>query len=200
MKEILTKGEKTKRAIVQASIRLFSKKGYAPTSFQDIADDCGLSQTAVLFHFSNKKNLIRDAIYFVVESNHRVVSAGLDPKANARDRLKKHFEMNLQWAVKKPSEAQLILLLYYMAAQNKVFCQMYRQMRTHASRRIEEYLYEAQREGTVSAKLKPHPISLLLHDTLLGGILNFLATRQPKSNVKDLHKQWDDYFQKILKL
>src|SRR5262245_29925576 len=51
----------TRRAIVDASFRLFSTQGYARTSVRDIAAAVGVTDAALYRHFASKKELL-DAV------------------------------------------------------------------------------------------------------------------------------------------
>jgi AcrR family transcriptional regulator len=56
----LTQGEKSERsrtAILQAALRLFSKQGYRGTSIREIAAEAGLSTGNVYHHFPDKEAL-----------------------------------------------------------------------------------------------------------------------------------------------
>lgn len=49
--------EATKQALLQSATSLFGERGYADTSLDDIARDCGLTIGAIYHHFGNKKTL-----------------------------------------------------------------------------------------------------------------------------------------------
>ena len=58
----LKQGEKSERsrvAILEAALRLFSKQGYRGTSIRDIAEDAGVSTGNVYHHFADKESLFR---------------------------------------------------------------------------------------------------------------------------------------------
>lgn len=54
------KKEKTKQAIMDASIRLISLHGYNATTTALIAKEIGLSETIIFKYFKNKENLLRE--------------------------------------------------------------------------------------------------------------------------------------------
>jgi AcrR family transcriptional regulator len=49
--------ETTTQLLLHSATRLFGERGYAHTSLDDIANDCGLTIGAIYHHFGNKKNL-----------------------------------------------------------------------------------------------------------------------------------------------
>ncbi len=53
---------KTRQRIVASACRLFTSKGYAPTSIAEIMADCGLTTGGFYAHFANKGELYKEAI------------------------------------------------------------------------------------------------------------------------------------------
>jgi len=49
--------EKTRQALLASAFKVFSTKGYAKTTLQDIAEDSGVTRGAVYWHFKNKIDL-----------------------------------------------------------------------------------------------------------------------------------------------
>jgi AcrR family transcriptional regulator len=60
--EILSKGELTHRAILQAAYELFLEKGYAATSVREIAEHSGLALGGIYNHFQNKEAIFSELI------------------------------------------------------------------------------------------------------------------------------------------
>jgi AcrR family transcriptional regulator len=57
-----TKGERTRRAILDAAVNRFAREGYRSTSVADVARDAGLTPTAVYAYFPNKEALFVAAV------------------------------------------------------------------------------------------------------------------------------------------
>jgi len=85
----LTQGEKSERsreAILQAALRLFSRQGYRGTSIREIADGAGLSTGNVYHHFADKEALfttLLDQYWAAIDSPdfpfNRALAAGAFP-------------------------------------------------------------------------------------------------------------------------
>jgi len=85
----LTKGEQTRRAIVQKSAPLFNRKGYEGTSLSDLMEAVGLQKGGIYRHFSSKEELATESFDY---SWGKAVSGRLDGVAEVPDcvnRLKK---------------------------------------------------------------------------------------------------------------
>ena len=51
------RGPLTRKQILDASLRLFSQKGFARTSVRDIAQAAGITDAAIYYHFASKREL-----------------------------------------------------------------------------------------------------------------------------------------------
>jgi TetR/AcrR family transcriptional regulator, transcriptional repressor for nem operon len=54
--------DRTRRKIIDSAAQLFSARGFAATSIEDIMSDCGLTRGAFYAHFRSKGQLYREAI------------------------------------------------------------------------------------------------------------------------------------------
>ncbi|HXG41518.1 MAG TPA: helix-turn-helix domain-containing protein [Dehalococcoidia bacterium] len=52
------RGPLTRKHILDVSLRLFSERGFARTSIRDIARDAGITDAAIYYHFSSKRELL----------------------------------------------------------------------------------------------------------------------------------------------
>src|SRR3989338_10348823 len=116
------KGESTRQKIILTAIRLSAKHGFAEASFQMIADEIGLSQSAVMYHFPDKNALFAELVRAIVRRNHDVVAGLADIKDDAGRRLLKHCVGNVTWALRyRRQDAQILILLYYLAGRIRNF-------------------------------------------------------------------------------
>ncbi len=58
----LRRGPLTRTQILDASLRLFSEKGFATTSVRDIAQAAGITDAAIYYHFESKRDLLEALI------------------------------------------------------------------------------------------------------------------------------------------
>jgi AcrR family transcriptional regulator len=61
-KRKLRRGPLTRKQILDASLRLFSEKGFARTSVRDIAQAAGITDAAIYYHFESKRELFEALI------------------------------------------------------------------------------------------------------------------------------------------
>ncbi len=53
------RGPHTRQQILDASLRLFSKRGFARTTVRDIAQQAGITDAAIYYHFDSKRELLQ---------------------------------------------------------------------------------------------------------------------------------------------
>ncbi len=52
------RGPRTRKQILDASLRLFSERGFARTTVRDIARAAGITDAAIFYHFQSKRDLL----------------------------------------------------------------------------------------------------------------------------------------------
>jgi AcrR family transcriptional regulator len=60
--EVLTKGERTRQAVIDAAYTLFLENGFSATSMRQIAERAGLSLGGIYNHFSSKDDIFQALI------------------------------------------------------------------------------------------------------------------------------------------
>ncbi len=156
---------------------VMTKSGFYGMSFQSIADRAGVSQTTIFHYFKDRSTLVRMIILYCVRSNRAFVEALEGPDATPLDRIRKHFRGNFAWARHRPDQASVLLLLYYLGSVHPEQAAFYGEILVRARRRIYDLLVEANAEGMLRAELDLGEMAELLHDLLVGGFVNRMATR-----------------------
>ncbi|HFD14378.1 MAG TPA: TetR/AcrR family transcriptional regulator [Epsilonproteobacteria bacterium] len=65
--------EASKKRIMKHAIELFSKKGYASSSMDELAKLCGLNKAMVFYYFKNKKGLYESVISEVLIEIQKII-------------------------------------------------------------------------------------------------------------------------------
>ncbi|UQZ48687.1 TetR family transcriptional regulator [Bacillus halotolerans] len=87
-----------KERIIKTSIRLFAKKGYASTTIQEIASECGISKGAFYLHFKSKEALLLSACEYYIGMSMKKMKqieedlAGQPPKDVLKKQIGAQFE------------------------------------------------------------------------------------------------------------
>ena len=62
MKRTKEEAERTRKAILKASLKVFSTKGYVRARLEDVAREAGVTRGAIYWHFDNKAKLYSSAV------------------------------------------------------------------------------------------------------------------------------------------
>lgn len=185
------KGGNTRQKILLAAIKLAARHGFAETSFQMVADEIGLSQSAVMYHFPDKNSLFAELVETIVRHNHEVVSGLMDIRDDAGRRLLKHCLGNALWALRyRESDAQVLLLLYYLAGRGGEFSGLFTRMIDVGRERLLEHLLAGVREGLFTLKADPASVAETLQDALFGAMLYAASAPGGKPGRAELEAKW----------
>jgi AcrR family transcriptional regulator len=165
-------GSKTKLIVIEAAVRCLAEKGYENTTFQAIADQCGLSQQLVIHHLKKKDNVFPTVLDFIMGSAIRQTQADLaDAEPSAEIQLKKYLAVSLRSFRSQPGVAKIYLTFYYLSGFHQQYLLLNEKIKAGALKRISEILYL----GVRNEEFKIKDIGLtakLIHTSLTGLLLN----------------------------
>ncbi len=99
--------EASSRAVLESALRLFGEKGYADTSLEDIAADCGLTIRPIYHYFGNKKALFAAV---TERMEQRIIdSMGAGDDAPPGERIRENWRAYLELC-DDPAFRQIVLL------------------------------------------------------------------------------------------
>jgi TetR/AcrR family transcriptional repressor of nem operon len=88
----MTKGEDTRREIVEKAAPLFNQKGFEGTSMSDLMRVTGLQKGGIYRHFSSKEELASEAFDYAWQKAVERRLDGIDEAADAVERLKRMID------------------------------------------------------------------------------------------------------------
>jgi AcrR family transcriptional regulator len=185
----MTKGELTRARITGAAIEAFGKKGYFEVSLDEIARLAKVQRPAIINYFTNKIGLFAACVDAVMTEFGKEYSERSRADASAIERLDLSFEMNVELALKKSAHAKLIVLLYYGATVNSDLNTVYRTTLAGIRARYESHLKAAIREHTIDPNADTELLAVLLHETIMGMFINFIATGKTK-DIPAMRVKW----------
>lgn len=194
-----TKGQRTQERIVQEALNLFGENGFEKTSMQMIADACDLSQGAVMQHFSSKARLLEAVRRSVSNSNHEFVDSQIAVTDDSYTALRKHILGNLDWALRNPAEANVIVLVYEQSFHDEDQKQTSAGAIRLGTERIFRYVLSSQREHLIDKKLDAELAAETLHTYLVGLILRTVASTKLTKINKATEEKIDFFLKSVLK-
>src|ERR1700724_4015016 len=84
----MTKGEQTRRRIVEAAASIFNKRGYEGSSLSELMEATGLKKGGIYRHFSSKEELAAEAFDYTWEAAWNARLLHVDENANVIIKLK----------------------------------------------------------------------------------------------------------------
>jgi AcrR family transcriptional regulator len=74
--EDVERKEQKRRLIMQAALKIFSKKGYSPTALEEIAQEAGIAKGTLYLYFKDKEDLISSTLMYVLDDlKYRMIEA-----------------------------------------------------------------------------------------------------------------------------
>lgn len=101
--------EQARRAqLVEVTIDLVARHGYAGTSLQRIADAAGITKAAVIYHFASKNAVIKAAYDFVVAGVVEYVGARVEAAADPAGAVEAYLTGMIDYVAAHPAQARLL--------------------------------------------------------------------------------------------
>ena len=86
MRKTKEDAEKTRQHIIDAGIKVFSKKLYSVVNMCDIAKEAGFTRGAIYWHFKNKSELFMEIHNRVVSEIEIIVNASIAQGVTLKER------------------------------------------------------------------------------------------------------------------
>jgi TetR/AcrR family transcriptional regulator len=101
--------EDTRDAILRAAELRFAAKGFYPTRLEDIAEDVGITRTAVIYHFKDKETLYNAVLENLFAELDTVISAALGARVPFLQKIEGAVTAWVQFAGSRPTLMRLFM-------------------------------------------------------------------------------------------
>jgi AcrR family transcriptional regulator len=145
-------------AVLRAAIDLFNRKGYDATSIGDVADELGVTKSAVYHHVPSKEHLLSEALDEALGELEAAVSAALDADGSAYERLRGAVRRSVEVLVDHQPAVTLLLRVHGNSEIEKVALKRRRRI----DARLATLVGQAADEGALRSDLDPDLVSRLL--------------------------------------
>jgi AcrR family transcriptional regulator len=144
--------------VLRAAIDLFNRKGYDATSIGDVADELGVTKSAVYHHVRSKEHLLSEALDEALEELEAAVTAASAPDGSAYQRLRGVVRRSVEVLV--DHQPAVTLLLRVHGNSDIETAALFRRRRLDD--RLATLVGQAADEGALRADLDPVLVSRLL--------------------------------------
>jgi len=103
------KADETRELILGAAELRFAATGFYPTRLEDIAEDVGITRTAVIYHFQDKETLYNAVLERLFTQLNDHIHAALTSTADLPDRIEAAVEAWLDFAGERPTLMRLFM-------------------------------------------------------------------------------------------
>jgi AcrR family transcriptional regulator len=145
-------------AVLRAAIDLFNRKGYDATSIGDVADELGVTKSAVYHHVPSKEHLLSAALDEALAGLEAAVDAAVDGEGSAYVRLRGVVRRSVEVLVDHQPAVTLLLRVHGNSETENAA--LLRRRRIDA--RLATLVGQAADEGALRADLDPDLVSRLL--------------------------------------
>lgn len=101
--------EDTREAILRAAELRFAAKGFYPTRLEDIADDVGITRTAVIYHFKDKETLYNAVLETLFTELDTVIATALQANVSFIEKIEGAVTAWVQYAGRRPTLMRLFM-------------------------------------------------------------------------------------------
>lgn len=101
--------EDTREAILRAAELRFAAKGFYPTRLEDIAEDVGITRTAVIYHFKDKESLYNGVLETLFSELDDVIRKALEADTPFLEKIEAAVSAWVQYAARRPTLMRLFM-------------------------------------------------------------------------------------------
>jgi AcrR family transcriptional regulator len=153
-------------AVLRAAIDLFNRKGYDATSIGDVAEELGVTKSAVYHHVPSKEHLLSEALDEALAGLEATVDAAVAAEGSAYEQLRGVVRRSVEVLVDHQPAVTLLLRVHGNTdIENAAL-----RRRRAIDARLAELVGQAADEGALRADLSPDLVSRLLF-----GMINSLV-------------------------
>jgi TetR/AcrR family transcriptional repressor of nem operon len=171
MGKVITKGEQTRRKIVEAAAPIFNKHGYEGSSLSDLMKATGLKKGGIYRHFSSKEELAAEAFDYTWETAWNARSLHVDEKANGIEKLKQLIASFIEHRSPVAGGCPILNTAVDADDGNVV-------LRTHVAKALRSWLSrlqtivdQAQASGETRRGVDPQAVATLIVASLEGALM-----------------------------
>jgi AcrR family transcriptional regulator len=153
-------------AVLRAAIALFNRKGYDATSIGDVADELGVTKSAVYHHVPSKEHLLSEALDEALAGLEAAVDEAVATEDSAYERLRGVVRRSVEVLVDHQPAVTLLLRVHGNTETENVALRRRRRI----DARLATLVGQAAAEGALRADVDPDLVSRLLF-----GMINSLV-------------------------
>ena len=191
----MTKGEQTRRDIVEKAAPLFNQKGFEGTSLADLMQATGLQKGGIYRHFSGKRELAAEAFDYAWDKAVRGRLDGVAEVPDCVDRLKKTIDNFVERrAGLVPGGCPLMNTAVEADDGNPVLRARARKALQGWTERLSRITSEGLKKQQIDRSVAPRQLSQLIIGSLEGALL-ISRLQNDEEPLRDMRQHLDEYLE-----
>ncbi len=167
------KGDNTKKRMIQGALHCFSEEGDRGTTFQKIADYCGVTQPLVVKYFETRENIFPMVITYIIERWQTRLTELFSDSGTPEEQLKQYIRAHDILFKESVEFSQGFIMFHYLASTNQKFRKLNEELRKVGVDRINEILNKGIGVGAFSVEDVATTASTI-YNNLLGMYLGLI--------------------------
>lgn len=168
-------GIKTKEKVINSAIKLMASKGAHNVNIQDIADDCKLERSLIVYYFKDKNMIFAEAWDYVYQRAITSTEERLLASGSASEKLTNYFSISVEFFTKNRDITVLYFQLHYMSVFDDKLRQLNTNIKKRAINRIAKIIMDGQRKKEYKQNIDPYLNAKVIHSSLVGLIINSIT-------------------------
>ena len=167
----MTKGEQTRKKIVQAAAPIFNQRGYEGSSLNDLMEATGLQKGGIYRHFASKEELAAEAFDYTWEAAWNARLLHVDEKANGIDKLKQLIANFVEHRSPIPGGCPILNTAVDADDGNPVLrARVAKALRSWVGR-VQAFVEQAQEQRDARPRVDPKAVATLIVASLEGAFM-----------------------------
>jgi TetR/AcrR family transcriptional repressor of nem operon len=167
----MTKGELTRRKIIEAAAPIFNQRGYDGSSLNALMEATGLKKGGIYRHFASKEELAAEAFDYTWDAVWKTRLLHVDDSANGIDKLKQLIANFIERRSPVPGGCPVLNTAVDADDGNRILrSRVGRALRSWTGR-LQTYVEEAQQQRQAKPDIDPKVVATLIVASLEGALM-----------------------------
>jgi TetR/AcrR family transcriptional repressor of nem operon len=167
----MTKGELTRKRIVEAAAPIFNQHGYEGSSLNALMEATGLKKGGIYRHFVSKEELAAEAFDYTWEAAWKARLLHVDEKANGIDKLKQLIANFIERRSPVPGGCPVLNTAVDADDGNPILRSRVAKALRSWTGRLQAYVEEAQQQRAAKPNVDPKEVATLIVASLEGALM-----------------------------
>ena len=167
----MTKGELTRKRIIEAAAPIFNQHGYEGSSLSALMEATGLKKGGIYRHFASKEELAAEAFDYTWDAAWKARLLHVDEKANVIDKLKQLIANFVERRSPVPGGCPVLNTAVDADDGNPILRSRVGKALRLWTGRLQAYVEEAQQERDAKPDVDPKDVATLIVASLEGALM-----------------------------